>query len=530
MVLAFLLALLSTSGCSYFSTFKQRATEAAGGTVVRKGEVIVNGLESAQEQNVKAYLKIGSEPCDAPHWRIKRLYGSANEQIERALKALGYYAPKIAKTAPVFSENCWQATFDIDAGPPVIVRNVTVELLGEASTDPAYGELLESLPVEKDTVLNHALYEKTKTALATLAADRGYIDAEFKRSEIRVNRKEREADIQLIFDSGQRYDFGALTIEQTTLRAELVDRFIAFPPGEPYDSESLNALYRSLVDSGYFGSVEVRPQIDAAKNGSIPVVVHMEPIKAHRYSAGLGFATDTGPRGSLGYENRRINKRGHRLRTNLSLSPTISTVDGSYEIPLGSPASESLRLQAGYKIENTEAVEGTELKLGLSYSTKITNGWLRTAFINFSREDTTVGGEQRIDNLLIPGLRFSKTLADNIIRPTDGYRVNLEVRASPGLIGDSTSFALLSTSLKFVRSLALTKGRFITRGDLGYLLNGEAVDLPASQRFFTGGDNSVRGFRYQSLVQQTTTVMFLGAPIWLRAVLNTSTLFARTGA
>jgi translocation and assembly module TamA len=43
------------------------------------------------------------------------------------------------------------------------------------------------------------------------------------------------------------------------------------------------------------------------------------------------------------------------------------------------------------------------------------------------------------------------------------------------------------------------RGRLLLRSELGATAVDELGDLPASQRFFAGGDQSVRGYSYQSL-------------------------------
>ena len=45
----------------------------------------------------------------------------------------------------------------------------------------------------------------------------------------------------------------------------------------------------------------------------------------------------------------------------------------------------------------------------------------------------------------------------------------------------------------------LLGGRVLMRTDLGYTEVNDVTELPASIRFFAGGDSSVRGFAYESL-------------------------------
>jgi len=67
----------------------------------------------------------------------------------------------------------------------------------------------------------------------------------------------------------------------------------------------------ALDDSLYFSNLEVLPGDPDRTTHIVRVNIHADPSRRHRYSFGAGYATDTGPRGTLGFEDRRINTRGH---------------------------------------------------------------------------------------------------------------------------------------------------------------------------------------------------------------------------
>jgi translocation and assembly module TamA len=83
-------------------------------------------------------------------------------------------------------------------------------------------------------------------------------------------------------------------------------------------------------------------------------------------------------------------------------------------------------------------------------------------------------------------------------RPLEGHRSSIQARgAVEGLVSD-TNFAQIFGDTKWVFGL-WSGGRLLTRADAGFTLIDELDTLPASVRFFTGGDTSVRGYGYKSL-------------------------------
>src|SRR5690606_29422260 len=215
--------------------------------------------EGAVADNVLAHLDLDDEPCDAPERRIAQRLRAAPAQVRSALEAFGYYAPEIA-TQSVPREGCWHVELTIDPGPRVVLRRVDVAIDGEAADDPAFAAIRAAPGLAPGAPLEHAAYEELKRRLVDLAAERGYAEARFDASRIDVYPAELAADVTLRFDSGPRYRFGPIVLEQDVLSERMVRSYLGFEPGEPYDNRRLAALYVELSESGYFSSIDVRPE------------------------------------------------------------------------------------------------------------------------------------------------------------------------------------------------------------------------------------------------------------------------------
>ena len=100
-------------------------------------------------------------------------------------------------------------------------------------------------------------------------------------------------------------------------------------------------MQRALEDSDYFTRVDVQPQREVAQDYVVPVYVELESRKRHKYTAGLGFGTDTGARGLIGWEHRRINRLGHRMNTELRVSEIRQSLTSNYSMPLANPRSDA---------------------------------------------------------------------------------------------------------------------------------------------------------------------------------------------
>ncbi len=455
----------------------------------------IQGVSEELLENLQASLSLSEETCEAPRWRIKRLFNRSTTALKQGARALGYYHVKIDQQLS-FENNCWQASFTIEPGQPVLLQAVTIHIEGEAQHDKEFEKLLEATPVRVGNQLHHGQYEKLKDQIETLAADRGYFDGRFKQKFLKVEPEKYKASVLLDFDSGERYRIGSLELQQNTYNPELLDRYLNIKSGDFYNSTSLVTLHRALADSGYFQQVIIKQDFKNAADGNIDVQVQLEPRKRTAYSIGIGAATDTGPRLKASIEKRRINRRGHRFVSELMLSEIDSTIGFEYIIPTQWANIEQVSLRAGYEELNTDTSDSTIHKIGVRTIGK-RNDWVESIFLDWVSEDSDIGSETVSSDLLVPGISWSKTVADNRWRTRKGHRLNLEFRgAEESLLSDS-SFAQLLASAKWIQPLG--NGRLLLRAQTGLSLTDDFSELPASYRFFAGGDQSIRGYEYQSL-------------------------------
>jgi translocation and assembly module TamA len=466
------------------------------------------GLDARQERNVRAHLGLLEEPCDAPEWRVQRRFAAVDGEIGRALRALGHYRPKVEKHL-TRDARCWQSRIDVTPGAQVLMSAVEVSIAGEAGSDPAFTALLAQLPLQQGDALDHGAYERAKRQLESLASARGYLNARFTLSELVVDPDAGTAIARLRLDPGPRYRFGALSIEQDVLDEDLVRRLLEYTPGDTYSAERLHQMDRALNDSGYFSSVDVRANPAAAQDLGVPVTVQAEARKRHLYSAGAGFATDVGPRVRLGYENRRINRSGHRLNARLRASPVEQDLTAEYQIPRERPRSEWLTFSAALVNTQTDTFDSTGFTLGARATRLRFGGWLQTAFIEASREDFEIGATRDTSTFLLPGVSYARTVSDDALRTERGWRLFAEIRGGAEGFGSDTSLLRARLSAGSVRTLPW-RGRIITRAEVGALASGDFDKLPPSLRFFAGGDNSVRGYDFDTLGPRDATGQVIG--------------------
>jgi translocation and assembly module TamA len=309
---------------------------------------------------------------------------------------------------------------------------------------------------------------------------------------------ERAADIALELASGPRYAFGRTELAQQVLTPQLVSSYLTFNEGEPYDARRLLEVYAALADSGYFRTIDVHPLPPDAATRTIPIAVELTSAARTQTSYGVGFSTDTGPRFRFGRNNSRFNELGHQFGINAQLSPVVSEVTANYRLPVRASRSEWLSFDAGVEREKTDTSESRRLEIGARRLHERRGDWTRTEVLSLRVEDFAVAGQESRARLLMPGVDWTRLRADNEIRPTQGSKLTLELRGAHDTLVSDTTFVQAVARGTWIWSTERGQ-RLLVRGHFGATAEREFEELPASVRFFAGGDNSLRGYGFEEL-------------------------------
>ncbi|MCB1857384.1 MAG: outer membrane protein assembly factor [Gammaproteobacteria bacterium] len=456
--------------------------------------VRVEGVSGEQEKNVLAYLEIyqAKGEKDITLQRIELLHARAAQQIEEALLPFGFFRPKILsslKQSGRGSSAEWSAHYVIDPGPPIRLAAVDYRITGEGAGDKAFAR---EFPLQPGDLLDQRLYEERKTELLESAAERGYLKPELLASEIVIDRDAYQASIKLHFDTGPKYYLGEIRFEQDELDPEFLASYLNVKPGEPYNVEKILRLQGNLLGTDYFRQVEITPLLDESRDNRVPVDIFTSPNPNNKYRFGVGFATDYGPRVTLDWNIRRVNRRGHKGIAKLLLSPGLQEVSGEYRIPIQNPSSDYISIKPEYIGYDTESRQGDVYQLLFAHSTGL-NEWRRTLGVDLKFENYEVADDRDNTRELVPYVSWSRTKTNNPIFTTRGKREKLVLLGSGEGLVSTASYLQLQASGKWIRGLGQDY-RILARADLGATLANDVLDLSGSRRFFAGGDVSIRGF------------------------------------
>ena len=475
-------------------------SSAAGAATTLKFSVV--GIEGEQKKNVLAYLGAAPESDE----NRRNFVVSARDKVESALQALGYYQPEIEidlqRTEPK-----WRLSIVVNAGEPVRVRDISIQILGAAANDDNFTRLTSDTGFSSGDVLHHGRFESFRENVLSLGQRRGYLRGEIVASRIEVQVEAGTADVMLWYDSGPRLRFGEIIVDNTLIDSDLFDSMLTFQSGDYFDQVRLQQLQSRLQRTHYFSSVIVLPQRKRSLGDRVPVVVNLQRAKRHSFDVGVGYSTDTEERMSLTWRTPRINRHGHSQQTRLEYSPINPSGRFTYSIPVSDPLTDVVQLWARVEENEFGDIDSRQNELGIKRETKNRN-WIYGYSLRELNESWDIAGYSASnDYLLFGGSVSRRTHRGSIVDPEWGFSQLYTVEAAADQLGSDLDLLRFTAALRYVVT-PVPRNRVVTRLDLGQIkiAKGDRRDLAPSLAFFAGGSQSIRGYAYQSLGDELTVV------------------------
>ncbi len=439
---------------------------------------------------------------DLDETELARLLRDADVQARELLGTLGFFKPTLrwSQDKSVNTSTLGRVLLDVDTGPVASISEVQWQWLGDVASDAAAQAQLKAiekqwaLPVGKPFSQN-AWNQAKNQALRQLLAER-YPWGRILHSLALVDEPTNQVRLWLTLESGPAVRLGALQITGADkYGATQVERLARLPIGQVYRQNDLLEAQQRLVTSGFYDSVFV--SLDAeGQAAQAPVKIELKESLRQKWVVGLGVRSDSGARVSAEHTHHSLPGLHWRSLSKLSLDQDLQSAsldllappdaslwrwntsakfdrENVFDVPLQSQRWRAGRTQLGERIDrsyfaqyDSSRLQGDALLQRESISANYGWTWRNFDTLPFPKRGLGVGIE----------LGSGVSLGD----PREPY-VRWQVK---GL-----SYLPLGTSM----------GRLAVRAEMGSVVSRDTSKLPATQLFWTGGDNSVRGYAPNSI-------------------------------
>ncbi|WP_395825614.1 autotransporter assembly complex family protein [Collimonas sp.] len=440
--------------------------------------------------------------------QLKFLIDTVGDQITQLSSTEGYFSTTTSVT--VETGELKTIHLKVDTHQRTMVSQAVIDVTGSAATDSPerVGQIKENWGLPAGQPFRQADWPKAKDDGLQALQKRRYPAAKISSSEARITPEDNDAALAVEYDSGPGFTLGPLHITGTKrYPASIIENVNPLFVGEEYSVDRLLLLQRQIQNTSYFGNVIVSINDDPAHASETPVNVQVSEFPAQRLRAGLGYATDTGAQVQGRYTNynlfgkawvfdaqTKIEQRRQYDSLDLSMPPdTRSFVNG---------------INGSYDRTTLQGVDLRSLKVGLkrarsleNYDTALTLDYYRDKLQQTDGAtlppNTVVQPGQH--QALVPGFAWARRAVDDSIFPRSGHIFSIQTGfALKGLLTDQTFFRA-DGRYKYFFPIG-KRDVVILRTELGGVFtSGSSAALPASLLFRAGGNESIRGYSYDSI-------------------------------
>jgi translocation and assembly module TamA len=440
---------------------------------------------------------------------LRRLADEAVIEARGALDAQGYFSSLVSYSIDRDREP-WSVILHIEPGARTMVRAVEIAFSGPGAADPEAAGLRRDVRrqwlLRPGMPFTQAAWNEAKRESLRSFASWRYATARIASSRARVEPETQSATLELTLESGPPVQFGAVEVRGAKrFPEEVAANLSPVRRGTTYDRGVLDLYTRRLLETGYFAGGRVDLVRDAAQGGEAPVHATVIEGNTQNFEGGVSFNTDAGLRLELSHRNVDLFDTAWRGRSLLRLDEL--TQEARYD--LDSPPRPGARwwtTSASAKNSIIQEEENAELALGVAHN------WAGkgspTALVASAHvEEQRISG-QAIDHrhAVYFGFRVGFRETDELVLPRRGYFGLVTAGGAPDALstrgfhrGTARGTVLLALGRNDDLQLRAEGGIVVARSRDG---------IPSTFLFRTGGDQTVRGYAFESLgVRQGTAVL-----------------------
>ncbi|HEY9279055.1 MAG TPA: POTRA domain-containing protein, partial [Eoetvoesiella sp.] len=221
-------------------------------------EVIIDpgGVPPAALQSIMRAIDVITRLAeDQDGGELSRLRRRARDATLSALETQGYFSSKVTlEVGEDFDREVWDIT--IEPGERTLVDTVDLEFAGQINSPDFEGRvasLRKDWPLDAGMPFINEQWSDAKTALIDNVSRKDFYLARVTQSQATITAETSKADLHVAVDSGPRVRMGKMhTIGLKRVPQKLIDRYVRYSPGEPYDQDKLDEWQQGLQSTSFF--------------------------------------------------------------------------------------------------------------------------------------------------------------------------------------------------------------------------------------------------------------------------------------
>jgi translocation and assembly module TamA len=436
------------------------------------------------------------------------------EQLGRIAKESEREAREVAATEGYFSATVetrieeaqpeWTVTLKLEPGERTRVASVDIRFSGPATQDGEARKLFERVRerwlLRAGEPFRQADWDNAKRAALRDLSRWRYAAPRIADSKAAIDPETRQAKLEIELASGPPFKFGPVRVTGLKRYADSVaENLSPIRPGDTYDRDVVLAYQRRLLESGYFASVQADLDTHPLLSDAAPLRVAVIEAASQDIETGISYTTDAGPRFELRYGNQDIFDSAWRHKTSLRVDQKEQILQLDFDSP---PKPDAHWNNFFSRAKRTDIQNEITEELAVGAAHRFYAGFAPVALIGSMHfEQQILADREDYRQALYLGFRRSFQRTDDLVLPRKGLIGTVELGGAPPEIS-TERFLRVVANMSVLYPLSRI-GDLLLRGQAGVVFAETRQGIPSTFLFRTGGDQTVRGYAFESLgVQQ----------------------------
>lgn len=332
----------------------------------------------------------------------------------------------------------------------------------------------------------------------------GYPDAKI---DIKEKRSDSSAAVDLVCTviSGPRVTIGAIRVSgNTRTETDFILQRLALQEGEQFSSLKKRESFRRLYQTGLFSKVAIVLAEGLSETERL-LEVQVEETLSREIFFQAGWGSYEFLRGSSGFQDNNIFGSGRVFRAEVGGSIKSANVEAAIRDPwiLGSDITADLPVFYRYREEPSFTSEEIGLSMllvkDLRKDLSVTMGYLYSS--TKTKDITALEVIAPESDYTVASIKLQTTLdnRNDIFFPTGGRKISAVAEIAEPSMGSGLSFYRFNFGARQFYPLG-KKNTLALHYETGAIFPGRnQVIIPIGERFFNGGENTVRSFQESEL-------------------------------
>lgn len=429
--------------------------------------------------------------------------------INKALRSEGYYSPIITSKIDEDVEKYknYTITFEVFPANQYLLADIEIVHAGDSNKDITLPDI-KNLPTKINSPAKaESLLNNQAIILQNIEQDNCLLSLSV-HNEATINHREDNISVRYVVKAGPVAEIKEVDFEgMSSISKEYIQKVVQLKPGTCYKGSKISKARERLQRTGLFASTtpDVPGEVDEA--GRVPVIFKLKERKHRSVKAGISYGTDLGAGISTGWEHRNLFSNGEELSAEAFLNQKEQFGSVRYIKPYFLLDNQKLVGKFTADNKTNKAFDSKEGKLSLGVERELENdidvGIAGALTLSRIKEKANIPriSKQAEDFVLISIPAYvGMDKRDNVVNSSKGYYIRATVEPFYDLKRNDNAFMKNTVETRYYITLdSRNKSVLAVRGRIGSMLGDNASDIPATERFYLGGSQSLRGYALQTV-------------------------------